>query len=219
MDASNSVIGKLQLTLGQSRPGATERDTLPFTRLVWGLVSCTVIFHPFTVNTRNLSSSILLLHWNELLKFSSTEFAIFSLPAKLKVFTVHAPNFAITCVFYFSQLNCFSVRLIFQVFHQFLVSGPNVGVLCHRRRHCPFTRVHKFTWSGVVNSSWWLLLTLSVGVNSHCVFWMRALILLSLAATHYRSSWYTMHRYKNVIFVKGWPRRSKQEHQNFILCP
>ena len=68
-------------------------------------------------------------------------------------------------VFCFSQLNCFSVRLIF---HQFLVSGLNVGILCHQRWHCPFTRVYKFMWSGSVNSSWWLLLTLSVGINSHC---------------------------------------------------
>ena len=67
MNASNSVIGKLQLTLGLSKG---SNDTLALTRLESEVWSFVVIFLPFTVNTRNLSSSILLVHWNELLNWT-----------------------------------------------------------------------------------------------------------------------------------------------------
>ena len=127
MDASNNVIGKLQLTLGLSKG---SNDTLAITHLVCGLVFCSNFspFHPFTHATSPVVfySFTEMNYWNFL--WPNSQFSICQLKS------LHC-----SC----SQLRHYLCLLLptklflCLEFHQFLVSGPVcVGVLYHWRQHC-----------------------------------------------------------------------------------
>ena len=160
MNASNSVIGKLQLTLGLSKgSNSLSNDTLALTRLSWGLVfRCN--FPPFHYYTRNFYSIVF---------YSFTEMNYWN-------FLRMKSQFSVCCGLKSLHCSCFQLRhylclllptklFLHLVLHQFLVSSLHVGVYSIIKDNTVTAKqyhlcVHKFTWSGGINSSWWLLLTL-----------------------------------------------------------